>query len=70
MLVKSVFADSEIFGIENTDPNFGRLTCINGMVSVNDQKVTDVSFALSNDDFSSDVIVKKGKKNFYKLNLI
>ena len=29
----------EIFGIENTDPTFGRLTCINGMVSVNDRKL-------------------------------
>ena len=37
-----------------------------GGVSVNDQKVTDASFAISLDEFSSDVIVKKGKKVFHK----
>ncbi len=37
-----------------------------GGVSVNDNKITDPSFAFSLDDFKQDVIIKKGKKSIIK----
>ncbi|MDD6479139.1 MAG: tyrosine--tRNA ligase [Oscillospiraceae bacterium] len=40
-----------------------------GGVSVNDQKITDPSFALSKEDFENDVIVKKGKKVYHKFTI-
>ncbi len=40
-----------------------------GGVSVNDQKLTDPQFTLSQDDFTGDVIVKKGKKVFHKFTM-
>ena len=37
-----------------------------GGVSINDQKITDASYSLTSDDFSNEIILKKGKKNFVK----
>ena len=37
-----------------------------GGVSVNDEKITDASFAVTADDLKKEVIVKKGKKVFHK----
>ncbi len=37
-----------------------------GGVSINDQKITDASYSLTRDDFSNEIILKKGKKNFVK----
>ena len=37
-----------------------------GGVSINDQKITEPSYALSQADFENEVILKKGKKNFVK----
>lgn len=37
-----------------------------GGVSVNDEKITDPSFAVTSDDLKNEVIVKKGKKVFHK----
>lgn len=42
-----------------------------GGISINDIKITDLKYNLSLDDFSSkDIIIKKGKKTFIKINLI
>ena len=39
-----------------------------GGISLNDEKITDISYQLSEKDFSQDyAILKKGKKIFYKL---
>ena len=40
-----------------------------GGVSVNGEKITDPKHAFAKDDFSSDFILKKGKKNFMKYTL-
>ncbi len=37
-----------------------------GGVSINDQKVTEPSYALAQADFADEIILKKGKKNFVK----
>ena len=44
-------------------------TLINqGGISLNDEKITDVSYTLSDNDFSNGyAILKKGKKVFHKL---
>ena len=42
----------EVFGIENNDPVFGRLTCTNGIVETNDQKFSlcfDMRYGMSVD---------------------
>ena len=44
----------------------GRRLVTQGGVSVNDNRISDPSFSLSADDFTEDVIVKKGKKVFYR----
>ncbi len=44
----------------------GRRLIQQGGVSVNDEKVTDSNAVLSVDDFSEDVILRKGKKVFHK----
>ena len=44
----------------------GRRLVTQGGVSVNDNRISDPSFSLSADDFKEDVIVKKGKKVFYR----
>lgn len=49
----------------------GRRLINQGGVSVNDEKVTDVNKTLTPDDFSDDeMIIKKGKKVYHKINLI
>ena len=40
-----------------------------GGVSVNDEKVTDIKTTYTADDFKSEFIVKKGKKNFCKIEM-
>ena len=40
----------EVFGIENSDPVFGRLTCTNGIIDTNDQKLSlcfDMRYGMS-----------------------
>ena len=37
-----------------------------GGVSINDEKITDASYALSVSDFDNEIILKKGKKIFNK----
>ena len=37
-----------------------------GGVSVNDEKATDPNMSFTTDDFSNEIIVKKGKKVFHK----
>ena len=44
----------------------GRRLITQGGVSVNDIKVQDPSYSLGTDDFKDEIIVKKGKKTFYK----
>ncbi len=49
----------------------GRRLVQQGGVSVNDQKVTDPTFALTVPDFADGyIIIKKGKKVFHKINLV
>ena len=48
----------------------GRRLIQQGGVSINDNKVTDPNFSLSADDFSDEIILKKGKKVFNKFVLI
>ena len=39
-----------------------------GAIALNDKKITDISYTLSNKDFESEyTILKKGKKIFYNL---
>ncbi len=44
----------------------GRRLIIQGGVSVNDEKATDPNMSFTTDDFSNEIIVKKGKKVFHK----
>lgn len=44
----------------------GRRLITQGGVSVNDEKATDPSMSFTTDDFSNEIIVKKGKKVFHK----
>ena len=37
-----------------------------GGVSINDQKITDPAYSLTTDDFSDEIILKKGKKVYVK----
>ncbi len=43
-----------------------RRLVLQGGVSINDQKITDASYSLAEDDFKDEIILKKGKKNFVK----
>lgn len=48
-----------------------RILVEQGGISINDIKITDLKYNISLDDFSSkDIIIKKGKKTFIKINLI
>lgn len=47
----------------------GRRLIQQGGVSVNDEKITDVFTAVSKDDIANGIVVKKGKKVFYKFTL-
>ena len=44
----------------------GRRLITQGGVSVNDEKATDPKMSFTTDDFSNEIIVKKGKKVFHK----
>ena len=44
----------------------GRRLITQGGVSVNDEKATDPNMSFTTDDFSNEIIVKKGKKLFHK----
>ena len=44
----------------------GRRLITQGGVSVNDEKATDPNMSFTSDDFSNEIIVKKGKKVFHK----
>ena len=44
----------------------GRRLVTGGGVTVNEQKITDPQMMLTKDDFSGELIVKKGKKVFHK----
>lgn len=44
----------------------GRRLITQGGVSVNDEKATDPNMSFTTDDFSNEIIVKKGKKVFHK----
>ena len=55
----------------NIAPSKGqaRTLITQGGISLNDEKITDVNYVLSADDFKEGyAILKKGKKVFYKLN--
>ena len=46
----------------------GRRLIAQGGISVNDEKITDIGFAVTNDCFKDGkMIVKKGKKSFLKI---
>lgn len=47
----------------------GRRLIQQGGISVNDEKITDVFTAVSKDDLTNDIVVKKGKKVFHKFTL-
>ena len=47
----------------------GRRLIQQGGISVNDEKITDVFTAVSNDDIANGIVVKKGKKVFHKFTL-
>ena len=56
--------------LTNIAPSKGQArTLINqGGISLNDEKITDVNYILSDKDFTDNyAILKKGKKVFYKL---
>ena len=44
----------------------GRRLVTQGGVSVNDSRISDPAYSLSADDFNEEIIVKKGKKVFYR----
>ncbi|MBO5387131.1 MAG: tyrosine--tRNA ligase [Lachnospiraceae bacterium] len=50
--------------------NEGRRGVEQGGVSVNDEKVTDVATTYTADDLKGELILKRGKKNFRKINFV
>ena len=50
--------------------NEGRRGVEQGGVSVNDEKVTDISTTYTAEDLAGEIIIKRGKKNFRKINFI
>ncbi len=50
--------------------NEGRRGVEQGGVSVNDEKVTDVATAYTAEDLKGELIIKRGKKNFRKINFV
>lgn len=48
--------------------NEGRRAVEQGGVSVNDEKITDIGKTFTKDDLEEGLIVKRGKKNFRKIN--
>ena len=57
----------EVFGIENDDKTFGKLTCTNGMIGTDDGKpylTFDIRYGLD----SNDTYIKKKLKDFFTQN--
>jgi succinyl-diaminopimelate desuccinylase len=52
----------EVFGIENTDPDFGRLTCTNGIAKMNEGKIS-LSFDMR---YGKSVDIKSVKEKVIK----
>ena len=50
--------------------NEGRRGIEQGGVSVNDEKVTDIGTTYTAEDLAGEIIIKRGKKNFRKINFI
>ena len=50
--------------------NEGRRGIEQGGVSVNDEKVTDIAKTFTAEELQQDVIIKRGKKNFRKINFV
>ncbi|MCM1296139.1 MAG: S4 domain-containing protein, partial [Muribaculaceae bacterium] len=50
--------------------NEGRRAVEQGGVSVNKEKVGDISASYTSEDFSSEFILQRGKKNFRKITLV
>ena len=50
--------------------NGGRRGVEQGGVSVNDEKVTDIATTYTADDLKGELIIKRGKKNFRKINFV
>ncbi|MBR3599015.1 MAG: tyrosine--tRNA ligase [Lachnospiraceae bacterium] len=50
--------------------NEGRRGVEQGGVSVNDEKVTDIATTYTADDLKGELIIKRGKKNFRKINFV
>ena len=50
--------------------NEGRRGIEQGGVSVNDEKITDIAKTFSAEELKSELIVKRGKKNFRKINFV
>ena len=50
--------------------NEGRRGVEQGGVSVNDEKVTDIATTYTADDLNGELIIKRGKKNFRKINFV
>ncbi len=50
--------------------NEGRRGVEQGGVSVNDEKVTDIATTYTADDLKAELILKRGKKNFRKINFV
>ncbi|MBQ8413383.1 MAG: tyrosine--tRNA ligase, partial [Lachnospiraceae bacterium] len=50
--------------------NEGRRGIEQGGVSVNDEKVTDIAKTFTAEDLQGELIIKRGKKNFRKINFV
>ncbi len=50
--------------------NEGRRGIEQGGVSVNDEKVTDIATTYTAEDLAGEIIIKRGKKNFRKINFV
>ncbi len=50
--------------------NEGRRGIEQGGVSVNDEKVTDIGTTYTAEDLAGEIIIKRGKKNFRKINFV
>ena len=57
-LVKANFAQSK---------GQAKTLIMQGGISINDEKVSDISYIISNEELEKGIILKKGKKSFIKL---
>ena len=65
-LTKMIHGEEEATKAQNAAKGEGRRLITQGGVSVNDEKATDPNMSFTTDDFSNEIIVKKGKKVFHK----